>query len=520
MSKSMCVLLFAALFAPLGLAQDAGLGGPAPARASGKVDLAQKVRDYTAFVRDPARFTAENAVERLHAGYDEVLTLNMEVLDLAKVDADPHGLLRGLFGLMLALDDRCAEFHQAGQYSDAIANAKRRALRAIRYLREAIMLRTAERAPEQLYAHGKPAFAESFPEHHWTAQEAFRAGGLAALPRTVILLCMGGSNVSATIARSADEDNTFSHLAVGYRSNAPQNVAGVDYPAGTLFLVESLIETGVIIKPFAEHYKGVDRDVIFMARDASKQPAIDAAMDAFFARANAAIHAGKPLKYDFSMGANNGVKQELEGGEAGEGGDGVLSDPTAYFCAAVGEEVFAKAGVELLPIRTQLNPGPNSRKLFESWGMDPDAPVMAPGDADVSPALIRVAEAGRLQDLLDNHLRQATLRQMFRWMDEDGYTLRVPWYIKVVTWAAGGLNDTFLDLGKVPSGMDKNILRSFMALDKAANLYYKALKQANDAFREEHGRSMLPLEMVAHLETIRDDVKGTRKWFRAPKTKK
>lgn len=510
MRKSFSWLVIAALLgAPSGLAQ--GLeGGP----ALPKVDLPQKVADYTAFVLDPRRFTAENAVEQLHAGYDEVLTLGFETVDLAKLDADPHGLLRGLFGLMQALDARCAEFHQAGTYSDEIANAKRRALRAIRYLREAIILRTHERAPEQLYAHGKPAFAEAFGKHHWTVDAAYRAGGVDALPRTVILLCMGGSNVSATIARSADEDNTFSHLAVGYRSNAPQVVDGQEYPAGTLFLVESLIETGVIIKPFAKHYEGVDRDVVFVVRDRAKQAAVDEAMDAFFTRANEAIKRGEPLGYDFSMGAKQGLEQALQG-EAAEGGEGeVLPDPDAYFCAAVGHEVLAKAGLELFPVRSHFNPGPNSARVFESWGIDPKNTVMAPGDADVSPVLFRVAEAAKIDDLESNHLRQAVLRQMFSWMDEHNYQLRWPWTTHVLTWVLGGLNDTFLDLGKVPSGMNKHILRSFMALDKAANLYYANLVEANAAFREANGHSMAPLDMVAHLNSVRDDVKGTRKWFR------
>lgn len=503
------------------LAQDpTGLPKPRPRpsqpASEGKVDLPAEVARYAALVRDAARFTPANAAAELKAGYDQVLALSLETVDFRKIDADPQGLLQSLFGLMLALDERCAEFHAQGKFSDEIANAKRRALRAIRYLREAVMLRTAERAPAALYAHGKPALANEFPDHHWTVDPSYGAASPKDLPRTLMLLCMGSSNVSATIARSADEDNTFSHLAIGYRSLEAQVVDGKSYPPNTLFLVESLIETGVIIKPFAEHYQGVDRDVIFIARDQSKQPQIDAAMDAFFKRANDALKAKKPLGYDFSMGANLGAVDRLEGRE-GSGTDAKarkLPDPDTYFCAAIAYEVFEKAGLDLFPIRSRFNAGPNSRTLFQSWGINPDKPTTAPGDADVSPVLKRVAEAGRLSTLEVNHLRQATLRQMFRWMDQDNYQLRWPWWITVGTAVAGGLNDTAFDLGKVPSGMTKEILRTFWALDKAASLYYEALAAENQRFRAKRGRSMTPHEMVAHLDSIRDKVDGTDRWLR------
>lgn len=503
----------------LGLAQDPAVRPkPRPVQPGkqGKVDLPAKIRSYTALIRDQARFTPQNATRLLHRGYDEVLALRLEKIDFGKIDRDPHAVTEALMTLTLALDDRMAEFYAAGQLSEEIGNAKRRALRAIRYLREAIVMRTAGRAPGKLYTHGKPALAEEYPEFHWSMHPDYRNASHAHLPRTFVLLCMGSSNVSATIARSANEDNTFSHLAIGYRSNAIETVEGITYPPNTLFLVESLIETGVIIKPFADHYKGVDRDVIFVARDESKQGALDAAADAFFKRANDAIKSGKPLGYDFSMGANIGIADALAGKKApkGEAKGKKLPDPDAYFCAAIGHELFAKAGMELFPVRTRFNQGENSKAVFRSWGIDAEGAVQAPGDADVSGVLLRVGEAAKIKALEANHTRQAVLRQMFRWMDEENYVLRWPFWVTVATAVAGGLNDTFLDLGKVPSGMNKDILRSFTALDKAATLYNDALVKANQAFKQKHGRSMVPYEMVEHLERIRDRVDGTDRWFR------
>ncbi|MGE0707809.1 MAG: hypothetical protein AB7N76_13130 [Planctomycetota bacterium] len=494
--------------------QGGGLPLPKPparqAPAAGKVDLVRELARHRALVADPARFTAQTAAKLMHEAYAEIFGLSPDAIDYDAIDRDPHGLVMGLFEATLVLDARMAELHAKGQLTPEVANAKRRLLRGVRYLREAVLLRTQARQPARLYEHGRPALAEAFPSHHWSVDPEFARTRPEQLPRTFVLLCMGQSNVSAAIARSADEDNTFSHLAIGYRSDAPQTVKGVTYPAGTLFLIESLIETGVILQPLAKHYEGVDRDVIFLVRDPAKQPAIDAAADAFFARARDAVNAGKALGYDFSMG---NPRQGLEDRIKGEEGAGV-PDPDAYFCAAVGDEIFRKAGVELFPIKTHFNHGSNSQALFDSWGIDPSGEVTAPGDADVSGTLRRVAEAARIDRLEGNHLRQAVLYSIFKWMDEDNYRLRWSWLVSAGTSIMGALHKVHLDMGKVPDGMSAGAVRTFMALDKAANLYMGALQQANTGFKAKHGRSMVPQEMLAWLDEHRDGVDGTRKWLR------
>ena len=428
---------------------------------------------------------------------------------MAAVDRDPHGLTQALFQVTTALDARMAELYEAGKLSDDVANAKRRVLRGIRYLREAILQRTAAKAPAKLYQHGKPALAETFPVMHWSVDPAYQAMTPAQFPRTFVLLCMGNSNVSAAISRSASEDNTFSHLAIGYRSTEPKTVEGKTYPAGTLFLLESLIETGVIIKPLAKHYEGVTRDVIFFVRDQSKQAAVDAAADAFFDRAKDGLNKGEPLGYDFSMGASHRIAGEKAAAEGK-----TLPDPDGYFCAGVADEIFRKAGIELFTTLTRLNPGPGSAGLFASWGISPEDPVTAPGDADVSGTLLRVAEGARIDWLESNHTRQAALQSIFRWMDEENYQLRLPLFTRALVTTMGTFNDTILDFGIVPKGMNADILRSFYALDKAGNLYTEALEKQVAAFKAKHGRAMTPPEMHAWLEANRDRVEDTDKWLR------
>ena len=517
LTPTLALVALCGLFAPTAQADDPPAGLPLPeskrpkARpaTSGKIDLAQQIARYRALVKDSGRFNAKTAAGLMRKAYAEIFALDQSQVDMAAVDRDPHGLTQALFQVTTDLDARMAEFYEAGKLSDDVANAKRRVLRGIRYLREAILQRTAAKAPAKLYQHGKPALAETFPVMHWSVDPAYQAKTPAQFPRTFVLLCMGNSNVSAAISRSASEDNTFSHLAIGYRSTEPKTVEGKTYPAGTLFLLESLIETGVIIKPLAKHYEGVTRDVIFFVRDQSKQAAVDEAADAFFDRAKDGLNKGEPLGYDFSMGASHRIAGEKAAAEGK-----TLPDPDGYFCAGVADEIFRKAGIELFTTLTRLNPGPGSAGLFASWGISPEDPVTAPGDADVSGTLLRVAEGARIDWLESNHTRQAALQSIFRWMDEENYQLRLPLFTRALVTTMGTFNDTILDFGIVPKGMNSDILRSFYALDKAGNLYTEALEKQVAAFKAKHGRTMTPPEMHAWLEANRDRIEDTDKWLR------
>ena len=488
------------------------------AQPAGKVDLRVEVARTQALIEDPAAFRADNAAALLRARYDELLALPPERIDMAKVDQDPQGLATSLFGLMLALDRRLAELHQAGQLSDDLCDAKRRALRGIRYLREQVLLRGAVHAPGRLYAHGKPRLAEEFTRHHWSVAPGWEGKGARDLPRTFGILCMGGSSVSAGIARSAAEDNMFSHFALGYRSEKSETIEGKTYPAGTPFIVEALIETGVIIHPLEEHYQKTVRDVIFVVRERAKQPAVDAAMDAFFARARDAVNAGKALPYDFSMGTNTGLNEALEGvggphdpNPSPEKID-QLGDLDAYFCSGVGAAVFGQAGVRAFPFMSRIEQGPGTGRLFESWGIDPARLTPAPSDADVSPAFLRVAEGVVVAELPKVHAMGMVVLEMYRWMDAENWQLRMPVYGLAATWLAGHLNSPHIDL--VPTGITTDILRTMGPMDKAANLLTERLLAENQAFSAARGRNMTPQEMSATLRRVRDDVDGLKKWFR------
>jgi hypothetical protein len=484
---------------------DEGLPLPTPApERRALVDLGAEVEAAIALVSDRARFRADNAAAVMRQAYEDLAGLAPERVDHAAIARDPERLQRRLFDLILALDDRMAELHRAGQLTDELAAGKRRALRAARYLREQVLLvaRGANRLPAE------PGIDHDFSRPTWIARPGYEGRRLESFPRTFVVLCVGTTVVSAAIARSGAEECMFSHLAVAHRAEGPQTIEGKSYPANTWFIIEALIEKGVTIHPLADHYEGTTRDVIFFVRDEQKQPAVDAAAAAFFARARDAINARKPLGYDFTMGnAPNGLEDVV----AGTTTDGPV-DPSAYFCSGVGEEIFRKAGVDLLPNRTLLRQGPSTRALFESWGIDPDARVPAPSDADVSATLLRVAEGCFLDGLTKSHVSHVVLAEMFRWMDEEEWQLRAPWWARGAVDVVGAFNGGVFDLGLVPDTMAPDTMRTFMPLAKAGDPLVARLTAENDAFRARTGRDMTPAELRKRLLEVRGDV-DIGDWF-------
>ena len=485
-----------------------------PLLAEGLVDLRREIARTLAQVNDPRAFNAATAAPLLRARFDELLRLAPERIDQRALAEDPHGAVIALFELTLALDRRMAELHQAGQLTNDVADAKRRALRGIRFLREQVLLLAAARTPEKLYQHGRPRLAEVYPRHHWSVAPGWERTSPVDpdFPRTFMILCVGGSSVSAGIARSAAEDNMFSHFALGYRSDREQVVQGKTWPAGSLFVIEALIETGVVLNPLEKHYASTVRDVIFVVRDRSKQAALDAAADAFFERARQALNAGEALPYDFSMGSRTGLSERLEG--KGPTGAAPMGDLPAYFCSGVGAVIGDAAGVQVFTNLSRLEQGEQSRRLFEAWGIDPGKRVPAPGDADVSGTLLRVAEGCVISELEKAHVMHVTLAEMFRWMDEEGWQLRMPALAHAFSGLLGRLNDGPLDLGLIPRGIDGDILRTMGPMDRAAGHLSNRLLEENAAFRAAHGRSMTPPEMAVRLREVRDDVDGLRRWFR------
>lgn len=491
------------------------------AHAQETIDLRARLESALELVRDPRRFRADNAEALLAQGYEQLFQIDPARLDPAALDAEPEALNRLAFDLVLAIDDRTAALDREGGLTDGAAQAKRRVLRGLRFLREQVLVRAARRHPERLYAGGRPGLAalpptqEGLDHYHWTVAPA--RFGLRfqpdRLPRTFFILNEGDLPLSAAIARSASEDNTFSHYSVGYVTARDEVLEGKTYPAGTLLTIEALIEHGVVVEPFAYHWKESllgwsAREAIFFLRDPDQQAAVDAATDAFFARARAALEAGRPLGYDFQMG--HGMAEVIEGAPPR------LFTTNRFFCSGVAQLIGEAAGVNLFTHPSRLEGSANARALFRRWGLDPDRPLPSPGDGDVSTALVRVAEGVNLERIEAAHLRHAIMERVFTWIDRDGYQVVSPRWFKDGTRVLTALNDATeygpLDLGKVPNGITPEVMQSLLPMQFTTEAYMKRLEQLNQASWETQGRALTPAELARELERIRPEVDVDR-WF-------
>jgi hypothetical protein len=502
-----------------------GQGLPLPKRGQ-SVDLRAEATAALAQLRELEPHSAEQA---LAAAYQRIWDLDPAQIDMAAIDADPPATIAALFAVQLALDDAMAKLHQAGLLTDAIANAKRRLMRAVRYLRERVIHRTAERGG-QLYPPQRPALAHEppsqpgFERYHWTVNPAYAQLPIKAdtFPRTFFILNEGDMTLSAAISRATAEDNMYSHYSIGYVSDREHTIRGTTYPPNTIFTVESLIEQGVVINPFPFHFKEAlldwsTREAIFFLRDPAHQAAVDAAADEFFARARDALNRGRPLGYDFTMGHGAlGLEDALQGESAESAAPRRLLDLNAFFCSGVADAIGEAAGVELFTNRSIMEQSRNTRALVISWGVDPDRSLPTPGDGDVSATLVRVAEGLATGDMLVTHYRHAILNAMFRWMDRDGYLIRAPRVFKAGARLVTDINDktahTILDMGLVPNGITPEVMTSMVPMHQAAEKYLKRLRAHDDQSLAETGRRLTPRELDAYLETIRPQV-DVDLWF-------
>ncbi|WP_413568563.1 YiiX/YebB-like N1pC/P60 family cysteine hydrolase [Bdellovibrio sp. HCB117] len=203
-----------------------------------------------------------------------------------------------------------------------------------------------------------------------------------------VMLVRGKSHVSAMIARIGDEEGNFSHLAL----------VGED-KAGKKFVVEALIQYGVIVTPLEEWRKAEDARVALY-----RQP--DEALAKSAARkmydiAKAALDKKKGIRYDFAMDDD---------------------DYSTIFCSEVIRMAYDKAsnGRFMVPkYRSGATKFKNTDYL-KSLGVSKTS-LFAPYDIEVDPRFDFVAEYRWYPLLRQVRMQDAVLQSIYSWMIEKGY---------------------------------------------------------------------------------------------------
>ncbi len=291
-----------------------------------------------------------------------------------------------------------------------------------------------------------PNFSEKYP---WTKSDDDQFEFKRDLQSGDLLLWRGKSPISASIARLGDSETNFSHLSIVYKD--PIN--------GRLYNIESLIETGLIVKEFTQEalHAGSPRVVVLRHRDREL-----------------AKRAGK-FAYDIStrtMNTNNHLYYDF-------GFD--LEDHKTVFCSEIVNWAFSEASngeVEIPAFNTHFDM--KNRNFLNSIGTDAYVGFQ-PGDIELTPDFDMVAEWRNFHFSKANQLRDVIHSNFYRWMDNHDYNFKWSFKGNVFGTLAFGLRRTPLISGliedKFPLNMPRKTLASVLTMEKVSNIVYEELKK-------------------------------------------
>lgn len=285
-----------------------------------------------------------------------------------------------------------------------------------------------------------------------------------------VILMRGSSFVSAMIARIGNEDAHFSHLAI----------VGED-SRGRLFLVESLIESGVGIIPFekwlAEH-DNLSRAVVFRHKDTALGRR---AGRAIFDEASRRLRLDREIPYDFTMNS---------------------TDHSAIFCSEVVYWAFELVGAPGLPAHPSGLGNLRGKRLLVDMGID-RASTFAPSDLEIDPSFEFVREHRSLDVSRQVQQQDAVASSIFHWKVALGYDLQDTWMARQFGRILTGLRQAGLLTSYMQKHMSRQMLANLIRYRAVAEHLEDVIERQDRRFERQFGRPMAYKDMLTVLEKER-----------------
>ncbi len=295
-----------------------------------------------------------------------------------------------------------------------------------------------------------------------------------------VLLSRGNANVSALIARMADEDTQFSHIAMVY----------IDPDTQKAYTIESHIEHGSIILPLEDWLKdGKLRTAIFRQRN---RRLAEVAAIAMYNRVKTEMDRSAPIKYDFAFEMN---------------------DHERLFCSEVVREGYEEASngqvmVPAYPSRFTMK----NRDLFDRMGIRTQESFL-PEDIEVDPRFEMVAEWRNFATLSSAVRKDAILTAVYAWMENRGYHFDPgAWY--TVEARIGKLLRQFgFYKDKMPTYMEQEAIELSIMIDDLVSEIEKKIATKERAHEARTGMGFSYFELIGEIESVRLKTEGTQKGY-------
>jgi hypothetical protein len=366
-------------------------------------------------------------------------------------------IIENIFLVRVKLRERLQEFDSKGElFSDCILKI-REGMQYARFTEEYfldwLVQNKVSKFEDAPILAGKPPFVLKNPEF---SEVKLQAGD--------VMLIRGVSYVSAMIARIGDEEGNFSHMAIVAEDEK-----------GALYVVESLIQYGVIITPLGKWRKAKDpRVALFRHKDS--ELAHKAARIAY-------DWSKTPAKYDFEMDDSN---------------------YDSVFCAEVVRYAYDKASKGQLMVPkfrshvTKFKGGPYPKSL----GVTKDT-LFAPYDIEVEPRFEFVAEGKYYPGLRKVRMQDSVLQSVYGWMIEKDYTFHSTALVSVESYIGKGIRQLGFMKDEFPTYMPVQTMQSVLQFQTVAEALEKNLYAKEDSYYKAHGYLPSFQEMMVANDTFR-----------------
>jgi len=430
----------------------------------------------------------------LEAKLGEIIALLLAI-DLSRHDAraierDAHPLIIGLFDVRMMLHDELLTWHRLGYTSRTAISRMRDVMRISRYATDmlgeiAIRHRTLPEGQTTWRAFTGPDFNTlGHPSLASGAKIPFEAGD--------VLLMRGMAANSAAIARIGDADSQFSHVGIVHVDESCRYQ-----------VVEALIEDGAVIKPLDEVLdQDLGRCIVLRHKDANLARLAARRIHDHVAATLTNDGTGSVI-YDFSM--------EIKGYKR-------------LYCSKLIRQAFdlASDGKVLLPtFKTSLFM--KNRDFFRRIGVTATE-TFAPADLEVEPDFHIVAEWADYRKTPELRLADIAMDKFFEWMDKYQYRFHETLLVHFI--AIGGRMASRLSnraktliadvIPKTPAQMSRRTIGTIAMLHQTTKNVVDELRVIDRRARETTGLPLLPHQLAALVEQIREREGGRVGYLRAP----
>ncbi|MEN9723030.1 MAG: hypothetical protein RJB38_1016 [Pseudomonadota bacterium] len=414
--------------------------------------------------------------------YQDILELDPQRENREELKREASVWIRAFFLARQELRDRLQVWTQVGQLSEGCVDRARDLNRVLRYTEEYLaehsvgLLRYDPKNPAP-YLAGQAPYLQLSEGRSALAVEDLKSGDL--------LVSRGNAFASAAIARMAQVDGQFSHVAFVY----------VEPSTRKAWVMEAHIEVGSTIRPYEEYAKdGNFRVMALRARSAQDQQLAEAAAALEYQRLRKAQKTPiGAVPYDFGMR---------------------LDDSSELFCTEIVFEAFQNASERQFQVPLFLSRiEPKNRDFLDRLGIHVQRSFL-PSDLDIDPRFEVLAEWRDLARIRLNRYKDAVLDRFYAWADDHDYRLQgdlESLIKKTVVWNARRW-PLFSDLlkKKFPLNMSPRVLETITVLDNLGEVLADEAQRKDDASFQATGLRLTVAQLAAVLDAYR--LRDLQKW--------